>query len=195
MSVVCGLGEACRATRSALGGDSPDRALPEIWDAVWANVSAALDFYAFAEAEASTLPMTPTNGSLAKVETPVIPIPFVDSRPAGGDWGAIGLIGSGAGRRCLLVVGLTWHHSHQDPATRDRQGHRFAIGLSQRRPHRSKSVGFQSVSVVDIDEGRLVVIHVEDSAAEIVDLTPEAAIVQTGEALRNLESALVDDWY
>ena len=136
--------------------------------------------------------MVSTNGSLAKVEAPVIPSHSL-ARVRAWKWGAIGLIGFAQAAAVLFVVGLTWQHSHRiqqlvvakgnvSPSVFANVSAPVKVGVSQ------------SVPVVDIDEGRLVVIHVEGSAAEIVDLTPQAATYRLEKRLRNLESALVDDW-
>jgi hypothetical protein len=49
-------------------------------------------------------------------------------------------------------------------------------------------------NTVEIEEGRVVVIRFDDSMAEVVDLTPQAAPFRLEKSLRNLESPLVDDW-
>jgi hypothetical protein len=164
----------------------------EMWDTVWARVASSLDSSTPSEVKVFSLAVANENGSMAKAETPVVPA-HSPARSRPWNLAVIGFIGFAQAAAILLVVGLTWHRS-----TTSEQPSMAKAAMSPsffpESPTARKIGGPSSDSVVEIDEGRLVVIHVEDSAVKIVDLTPQAASYRLEKRLRNLESALVDDW-
>jgi hypothetical protein len=170
----------------------PTEPSPEIWHAVWAQVAYSLDSPTRREFETVSVPMTSLNGSTARLASPGIPQKaLARSRPW--NWTAIGLIGFAQAAAVLVVVGLTWQHS-----TRSAQP---AIAQVTMPPSFSPAPATPKhlseplpVAVVEIEEGRQVVIYVEGSTATVVDRTPQSAAYRLKRGLRNLESPLVDDW-
>jgi hypothetical protein len=164
----------------------------EMWNSVWARVASSLDSSTPSEVKAFSLPVANQNGSMAKEGRPVVP---GHSSPRSRPWkmAVIGLIGVAQAAAVLLVAGLTWHRSikSEHPSMAKVT---ISPPLFPESPTTRTISGRTSDSVVEIDEGRLVVIHVEDSAVKIVDLTPQTASYRLEMRLRTLESALVDDW-
>ncbi len=169
----------------------PTEPSPEAWDAVWAQIASSLDSSTVTQVETFSLPMASVNGRASSLLKPVEPKLAVRERSR--NWRALGVIGIAQAAAILLVISLTWHRSPEPirPVVADVKAPSTAITATGS----ARGVGgFSSVPVVEIDEGRLVVIFTEGSAAKVVDLTPQAAASRLDRRLSNLESAGVDDW-
>jgi hypothetical protein len=170
----------------------PAEPSPEAWDAVWSHVVCSLDSSTAEEVKAFSLPMVSSNGSSTKVETPVV-LTRSSSHARRWNWAAISLIGVAQAAAILLAVALTWHQSTRAPEPAiAKVGITPAFAPEPVAP--GKMSGSLLVGAVEIEEGRVVVIRVDDSMAKVVDLTPQAASYRLEKSLRNLESPLVDDW-
>jgi len=149
----------------------PTEPSPHVWDTVWAHIASSLESSTPAKFEAIASPTTALNGSTRRGERP-IGFTAVPSRSRPSNWAAIGLIGLAQAAAVLFVVGLTWFSSRhsQDP--------QMAIAvhtpaLSPDSSEVSKQIGLLSGAAVEIEAGRWMVIRMEESAAKVVDLTPE----------------------
>ena len=167
-------GELWNATR-------PVEPSAQVWGTVWAYIVSSLDSSTPAEFEAIASPMATLNGSVAHVERPLGLTP-ASSRSRRWNWAAIGLISLAQAAAVLLAVGWAWHDS---PKFREPQ-----IAIATHSPVLSPDssqveavTGLQSVGVIDLEAGPLVVIRMEDSTAKVVDLTPDGI------------SYSVDDWF
>ena len=155
---------------------------PQVWDTVWAHIASTLDSSMPAEFEAIALPAATVNGSLSHVERPLGLTP-TSPRSRRSNWAAIGLIGLSQAAAVLLAVGWAWQGFHKS------QKAQVAVAIHSPAPSPPDSskaanvTGLQSVPVVEIETGQQVVIRMEDSAANVVDLTPDGM------------SFSVDDWY
>jgi hypothetical protein len=154
---------------------------PQVWDTVWAYIASSLDSSTPTKFEAIASHMAIANGSLDHAEKPLGLTPASPrSRPW--NWAAIGLIGLSQAAAVLLAVGWAWHglRNSQEPqvavATR-------SSAFSPDSSRAANKTGLQSVPVVEIETGQQVVIRIEDSAAKVVDLSPDGM------------SFSVDDWY
>ncbi len=156
---------------------------PEAWDSLWARVTSSLD-------------QTPAKGFTVESTASRAPYGVVASEQAPGSRRnqrvrsrrrtllTVGLIGLAQAATVLIAVGLTWNGSTRSNAP--------VIAGSGTPPHAAAKS--QLAHVIEIDEGRLVVIQLDDAAVQVVDRTPEVAGFRLDKRLRNLESALVDDW-
>jgi hypothetical protein len=164
----------------------------EAWDTIWAHVVSSLDTAESEAVAAASLPTNSSNGSRVTAETLVIPThKSARSRPR--YWTAIALVGFAQAAAVLLVVGPIWHRftrSQQREIATATSWPPLANGTLSPEPFDGRARG----SVVEIEEGRTVVIHVVGSAATVIDLTPQAAYYRLEKGLRNLESPLVDPW-
>jgi len=154
---------------------------PQVWDIVWAHIASSLDSSTPAELEAVAPPMATLNGSVLHVERPLGLIP-ASSRARPWNWAAIGLIGLAQAAAILLAVGWAWHSS-RNPQQPEVATAIHSPALSPDSSKGAKEIGLLSVPAVDIEAGQQVVIRIEDSAATVVDVTPDGI------------SYSVDDWY
>jgi hypothetical protein len=154
---------------------------PQVWDTVWAHIASSLDSSTPAEFEAVASPMATLNGSVLHVERPLGLTP-ASSRSRPWNWAAIGLIGLAQAAAVLLAVGWAWHSS-RNPQQPQVATAIHSPALSPDSSQGAKEIGLLSVPAVDIEAGQQVVIRVEDSAATVVDVTPDGI------------SYSVDDWY
>jgi len=154
---------------------------PQVWDTVWAHIASSLDSSTPAEFEAIATPMATLNGSVAHAERPLGLTP-ASSRSRPWNWAALGLIGLAQAAAVVLAVGLAWHNS---PRSQEPQvvvaTHSPALSSDSLKV--AKEIGLLSIPAVEIEAGRWVVIRMDDSAAKVVDLTPDGM------------SYSVDDWY
>jgi hypothetical protein len=154
---------------------------PQVWGTVWAHIASSLDSSTPAEFEAVASPMATLNGSVLHIERSLGLTP-ASSRSRPWNWAAIGLIGLAQAAAVLLAVEWAWHSSRnsQQPQV---AAAIHSPALSADSSQGANEIGLLSVPAVDIEAGRQVVIRVEDSAATVVDVTPDGI------------SYSVDDWY
>ncbi len=154
----------------------------QVWDTAWAHIASTLDSATTtAEFEAIASPMATLNGSVHHVERP-LGLTTVSSRSRPRNWAVIGLISLAQAAAVLLAVRWAWHDS---PKLQEPQVATFtqSPALSSDSSTVIKVTELLSVPVVEIEAGQQVVIRMEDSAAKVVDLTPDGM------------SFSVDDWY
>jgi hypothetical protein len=159
----------------------PTEPSPQLWHAVWARIASSLDMSTPVESEANAVHRPTLHGSLRQVETP-LGLPRVSPGSRARNWTVIGLLGLAQAAAVLLAVGLTWRSSTKSERSQiDIANH--AADLSPQSSDMAKETGLRSVPIVEIEAGQVVLIRVEDSAANVVDLTPDGI------------SYSVDDWY
>jgi hypothetical protein len=164
----------------------------EVWGAMWSHLANSLDPATAQGFEAVSRPMPSARRSMARAEAPAVIIP-PSSRSRRWTWGAVGLVGLAQAAAILLAVTATWHQSNRAPGPAD--GLADIPRSSAPAPTTPRKASDPlSAPTVEIEEGRVVVIRVEDSTARIVDLTPQTASYRLEKTLRNLESPHVDDW-
>lgn len=153
---------------------------PQIWDAMWSQISSSLDSTTPA-ADREFRPSTVSlNGSLSSPEGRFGLSP-TSSRSRSQNWRVIGLIGLAQAAAVFLAVVWGWHTSSKSRMAPIAVTNHLRNSLPEALQVASKKEGLATASV-DIEPGRWVVIRVEDSTVNVVDLTPEGM------------SSSVDDW-
>jgi hypothetical protein len=174
----------------------PTEPTGEMWDTVWTQVASGLDKSTPAEHKAFTLHPSTLNGSAAKFEKSPV--------PAGRSSGfrarrlmAIGSLGIAQAAAIFLAVSLSWHPSAKSPLP---QLHDSTVAGSLVTTDSNVTVAADGV--VEIEEGRQIVIRFEGPAVRVVDLTPEGMSYGVNDwnlALNKLTpegmSYGVNDWY
>jgi hypothetical protein len=154
----------------------------EVWDNVWSQMVCSLERPAPVEFRPLSLSETHASATRGMAE-----VSGARKR------NFIGLIGLAEAAAVLLGVGLAWSLS-----TTSSEALVAEVKVSPPAPHQPDGPGRGGVQtvggVIEIDEGRTVVIHVMGTGANVVDLTPQIASYKLQDGLRNLESPLVDDW-
>jgi len=171
----------------------PTEPSPETWATIWAHVASSVDSSTPTGFETFSLAIASSNGSLAKVETPLVPSRS-SSRSGPWSWAAIGLIGLAQAAAIFLVVALTWHSSTTSRLSQvadngDATASSSSVATTAPLNLALSTTGFE------IEEGGVSVIHIEGSAARMSELTPQSASNRLEKRLRNLESIVVDEWY
>jgi hypothetical protein len=159
----------------------PTEPSPEEWDSVWAHLASSLDSSTPTAFEAFARPIASSNGSVAKVETPLIAIRR-SSRSRRRSLAAIGVLGLAQAAAIFVAVALSWQPSSTSrlPQIADKS---TSAALSSVSPKLAQAYPTLSATGVEIEEGRLIVIRVDGPAAKVIDLTPDGT------------SYSVDDWY
>ncbi len=153
----------------------------DTWAGIWANLAALLDSPTPADVETLPISMRSSNGSVARVELPVVPN-RVPSRSRPWTFTAIALLGLGQAAAVFLAISLAGRPS-ATPRSPQIANHSTPVPPFAAAPTVALSdMKLLSLSV-EIDEGQQVVIRFDGPAAKVVDLTPEGV------------SRSVDDWY
>jgi hypothetical protein len=160
----------------------PKEPSSEEWDSVWAHLASSLDSSRPTVFEAFALPIASSNGSVAKVETPLVAIPR-SSRSRRTSLAAIGVLGLAQAAAIFIVVALSWRQPSTTSHLPQIADNPTSAASSSVLPKVAQLSPTLSATGVEIEEGRLVVIRVDGPAAKVIDLTPEGT------------SYSVDDWY
>jgi hypothetical protein len=136
----------------------PAEPAPEVWENVWAGIVSSLDVQT-AEDVVSPAESILRNGTASRSLTEFESKNAEPSRPRwfpSKRWSAVGLVGLAQAAAILLVAGLSWRY------------------FGSPRPAANQVVA--SLSVVDIEEGHVVMIVADPKNLAVVDLTPKTTI-------------------
>ncbi len=148
----------------------PSEPSPAAWDSVWANIAQSLPSPA-AKGESPGAAFRPSrNGTAPKITTHPAPT-HAANRPRTWRIGAMAMIGLAQAAAILVAIGLAWRGQSSGPINRNSE----VVQHNTPAPPRSPSAIRVSSPVMiegDIEEGRLMVFHMEGSTPQVVDATP-----------------------
>jgi hypothetical protein len=155
----------------------PVEPTPEAWDAVWAKIAATLPCPVAVHGDREDAPVLDPSPSRNGTGPRVLVHPAPDPDPTGPrprvrSWrlAAVALVGLAQAAAILVALGLAWRPPDR-PAGPPEGGPRIAGNPELAAP---APIWSESAVTVDVDvpEGEIVVIHVDQTRALIVDATP-----------------------
>ena len=159
----------------------PHEPSAQVWDEVWSQLGESLGSPDPVKLAAPIVSTGASNGSVSSLKSP-LNSPLTMRRPGSWKLAVIALVGLAQAAAVLLTVSSRWPISTKSTGpelTTSTEGpsssSNSSLPASERRP--------LSIPVVEIEAGQSVVIHVDDSAANVLVLTHDGI------------SSSVDDWY
>jgi hypothetical protein len=158
----------------------PDEPAPEAWEAVWAKIAQALPGPVAVHPDREDSPAadhSPSrNGSGPKFLVHPAPAPApsgTSARPRGRSWrlAAMALVGLAQAAAILIALGLAWRTPERLDGPQPGAGSHIAGVPAPVAPAPIRTPTLVKVDV-DVPSGHLMVIHVEEREALMVDATP-----------------------